>query len=106
MEKILSGVRRFFTGLKLILPLVPRFGWFALRRVTKSTVDYWKASQLTVNEIADYFTDEATEKIVSEYDTSIYRVCYAIASFLYLLGWLAQAWLTIKIFQLLVQAII
>jgi len=106
MKIFLSGVRRFFTGVRLILPLIPRFGWFALQRVTESTIDYWKASQLTVNDIADYFTDKATKTIVSEYDSAIYWVCYAIASFLYLLGWLVQAWLTVKIFQMLVLAIL
>lgn len=105
MKNILSGVRRFFTGMRQILPLAPHFGWLALRRVTKSTIDYWKASQLTVNDIADFYTDEATKKIVTEYDTSIYWVCYSIASSLYLLGWLLQAWLTVKILQLLVSAI-
>jgi len=106
MENFLSGVRRFFTGLRKILPLTPRLAWYALRRLSESTIDYWKASQLTVNDIADHFTDEAVETIESEYDSAIYWVCYAIASFLYLLGWLVQAWITVKIFQMLVLAIL
>ena len=105
MQKILSGVRRFFTGVRLILPIVPRCVWFAIRRVIQSTIDYWKASQLTVNDIADFFTDEAMQKLPSEYDTQVYWLCYSLASFLYLVGWLAQALLTVAAFRLLVSAI-
>ena len=72
MQKVLSAVRRFFTGLRLIFPIIPHCGWFAVRKVAQSTVDYWKASQFTVNEIADFFTDKAMQRLTSEYDTYIY----------------------------------
>jgi len=74
--------------------------------MAKSTRDYWKGSQSIVVDIADEYKKETTNIIIpSEYDVSIYWVCYTIASFLYLLGWLAMAWLTIEVFRLLISVI-
>jgi len=106
MQKIHSWTKWLFTGLRLFLPLAPRFVWIAIRETAKSTRDYWKGSQSVVKEIADEYKKETTnEKIVSEYDVTIYWICYSIASFLSLLGWLAMAWLTVEAFRLLISAI-
>ena len=107
MQKIRSWTKWLFTGLRLFLPLIPKFVWIALRKMAESTIDYWKGSEAIVQEIADEYKKESTnKKIASEYDVPIYWVCYSIASFLYLLGWLVQAWLTVKILQMLVLAIL
>ncbi len=105
MQKVLSKVRWFFTGLRLILPLVPHFVWFAFRRMIQSLIDYWKDSQSVVQEIADHYTDETIEKVQSEYDTHVFWVCFSIASFLYLVGWLFQAWIIVEAFRFLVARI-
>ena len=106
MKKIHSWTKWLFTGLRLFLPLIPRFVWIAVQEMAKSTRDYWKGSQSIVEEIADEYKKKATdEKIPSEYDVHIYWVCYSIASFLYLLGWLAMAWLTVESFRLLTSLI-
>jgi hypothetical protein len=117
MERLRSWVSRFFTGVRLILPRVPGFVWIALKATFESTVDYWKNSQSIVDNIADeYMRDvmEADEKMhaimqggetIGEYDKSLYLVCYSIASFLYLLGWLAMSWLTVEAFLLLTSLV-
>ena len=117
MERLRSWVSRFFTGVRLILPRVPAFVRIAIQQMYKSTVDYWKNSQSIVDNIADeYMRDvmEADEKMhaimqggetIGEYDKSLYLVCYSIASFLYLLGWLAISWLTVEAFLLLTSLI-
>jgi len=105
MDKIKLAARWFFTGLRLFLPLVPPFLWLAIQEMYNSTVDYWKKSQSVVEGMADKYMCLATQKEVTEYDTYIYYVCYSIASFLYLLGWLATAWLSIQVFLIIVSAI-
>jgi len=92
------------------LPRVPAFVWIALQRIYKSTVDYWKNSQSIVDNIADEYMRDAMKEdeqmhavmqggeTIGEYDNSLYWVCYSIASFLYLLGWLAMSWLTVEAF--------
>ena len=117
MERLHSWVSRFFTGVRLILPRVPAFVWIALQRMYKSTVDYWKNSQSIVDNIADEYMHnvmEADEQLhavmqggetIGEYDKSLYLVCYSIASFLYLLGWLAISWLTVEAVLLLISLV-
>ena len=106
MQKIRLWTKWLFTGLRLFLPLVPKFVWIAVQKMVKSTIDYWKISQSIVEDIADKYKKETTNnKIPSEYDVSIYWVCYSIASFLYLLSWLAMAWLTVEAFRLLTLVI-
>ena len=105
MEKIKLAARWFFTGLRLFLPLLPAYLWHAIRKMYHSTVEYWTNSQSVVDDMADEYMRLATQKEVTEYDTYIYYVCYSIASFLYLLGWLATAWLSLLVFLLIVSAI-
>jgi hypothetical protein len=101
MQNFLSRIRWFFTGLRLFLPFVPRFIWIAIHKMKDSTVNYWKNSQLVVNEMTDSYTDDAMQKLATEYDTFVFWACYILASFLYLLGWLAMSWLTVEAFRLL-----
>lgn len=101
MQKILSEVRRFFIRLRLVLPLLPQFVWIAFRKVAQSTVDYWKESQLVVEEVTDSYTDKAMQRLTTEYDVYLYWMCYSLSSFLYLVGWLVQAWLIVEAFRLL-----
>ena len=117
MERLRSWASRFFTGVRLVLPCAPAFVWIALQRIYKSTVDYWKNSQSIVDNIADEYMRnvmEADEQMhavmqggetMGEYDSSLYWVCYSIASFLYLLGWLAMSWLTVEAFLMLTSLI-
>jgi hypothetical protein len=105
MKTILSNLRWFFTGVRLFLPLVPQFVWFALQKMSKSTIEYWKNSQSIVDELADCYKDEAMQKMTTEYSVYVFWTCYSLASFVYLLGWLAMSWLTIEAFQLLLTAI-
>lgn len=113
MERLRTWASRFFTGVRLVLPLVPAFVWIALQQTFESTVDYWKNSQSIVDKIADKYMRDVMERdeqmytvmqggeTIGEYDSSLYRICYSIASFLYLLGWLAMSWLTVEAFRLL-----
>src|SRR5688572_20357289 len=101
MQKILSRVRWFFIGLRLFLPFVPRLIWTAICKVKVSTVDYWKNSQLVVDDISNSSEDHAMQKMPSEYDSFVFWACYILSSFLYLLGWLAMSWLTVEAFRLL-----
>jgi hypothetical protein len=101
MQKILSEVRRFFIRLRLVLPLLPQFVLIAFRRVAQSTVDYWKESQSVVEEVTDNYTNKAMQRLTTEHDVFVYWTCYSLSSFLYLLGWLVQAWLTVEAFRLL-----
>lgn len=105
MKKFLSFLRWFFTGLRRLLPFIPRFLGIAIGKMAVSTYEYWKGSQSVVDSIANDFmfaaTDEETDLL--EYDSYVYWACYSIASFLYLLGWLFQAWLTMEAFRLLVS---
>ncbi len=106
MKPVLSSLRQLFSGVRLFIPLVPQFLWLAFREVGKSTIDYWKNSQLVVNKLSDSYLDQAMQKIkTTEYSVGVFRTCYGIASLLYLLIWLAMAWLTVEAFQLVVSAI-
>ena len=105
MKGILSTLRQFFFGVRIFLPLVPRFTWLAIREVSQATIDYWKNSQEVVNRLSDSYLDHAMQKMTSEYSVGVYRACYGIASLLYLLIWLAMAWLTVEAFQWLVSKI-
>ncbi|SRR5258706_4030994 len=105
MKEILSRLRWFFSGVGAFLPLVPRFVWLAFQKIGQSTIDYWKNSQLIVNELADCYKDEAMQKMTTEYSVHVFWTCYSLASFLYLLGWLLMAWLSVEAFQVLVSAI-
>src|SRR5689334_15678971 len=99
MKNILSALRQFFFGVRLFLPLVPRFTWLALHDVGEATINYWKNSQEVVSRLSDTYLDHAMKKMTSEYSVGVYRACYGIASLLYLLIWLAMAWLTVEAFQ-------
>src|SRR5262245_61946978 len=103
MHQLPSRISRFFTGVRLFLPLLPNFVWVALGEMVKSKVEYWRNSQSTVDGIADQYMRDAMneEGMTSEYDVSLYRVCYSIASFLYLLSWLTMSWLTVEGLRLL-----
>ena len=117
MERLRSWVRWFFNGVRLVLPHVPAFVWIALQRIYKSTVEYWKNSQSIVDNIAENYMHEVLEaddrmhaimqrgETIGEYDSSLYWICYSIASFLYLLCWLAMSWLTVEAFLLLTSLI-
>jgi hypothetical protein len=107
MKNLLSKVRRFFTGLRLFLPLLPRFVLIAFGEITTSTINYWKSSQSVVNKISDNYMIQATDMPgrTTDYAEYVYWVCYSIASFLYLLGWLAMSWLTVEALRLLMSAI-
>ena len=105
MKGILSKLRQFFSGVRLFLPLVPQFVWLAFQEVGKSTINYWKNSQKVVNELSDLYLDQAMQKMTTEYSVGVFRTCYCIASLLYLLIWLAMAWLTVEAFQLVASAI-
>jgi len=105
MEQIRSKVSWFFSGVRLFLPLVPAFVWIALRQMITSTVNYWKNSQAVVDGIAEEYMSNAHLEVTSDYDPYPYWVCYSIASFLYLLGWLAMSWLTVKAFRLLTSLV-
>jgi hypothetical protein len=100
MEKIRVRARRFFTGLGRLVPLIPAFVWIALSISLKSVRAYWKRSQKVVEQIADdYMREEMHEEKTTEYNFSLYQICYAIAAFLYLLIWLAMSWLTVEAFR-------
>jgi len=101
MRAILSRLRWFFTGVRLFLPFVPRLIWTAICRVKDSTVEYWKNSQSVVDDISNSSEDDAMQKLTSEYDTFVFWASYSLASFLYLLCWLAMSWLTVEAFRLL-----
>ena len=105
MQKILDYLRWFFTGLRLLLPFVPRFVWIAFHKMKDATVNYWKNSQVVVNEMTDDYTDDAMQKLTTEYDTFVFWACYGLASTLYLLGWLAMAWLTVEAVRMLITLI-
>jgi len=105
MQKILAHLRWFFTGLRLFLPLAPRFVWIAFLKLKDSTVDYWKNSQSIVDEMANEYMSKAPLKLTSDYDPYPYWACYSIATLLYLLGWLAMAWLTVEVFLMLISLI-
>lgn len=113
MEAIRSHASHFFTGVRLCLPVLPNFVLIALRSMIESTVEYWRNSQSIVDNIADKYMREVMKadehmhaamqggETIGEYDSSLYWVCYSIASFLYLVGWLTMAWLTVEAFLLL-----
>jgi hypothetical protein len=117
MERLRSWASWLFTGVRLILPLVPVFIWIAIQRLFKSTIDFWKNSQSIVDNIADKYMHDVMEadeqmhavmqggETIGEYDNSLYWVCYSIASFLYLLGWLAMSWLTVETLLLLTSLV-
>jgi hypothetical protein len=105
MKTILSRFRWVFTGVGLFLPFIPRFVGVAFGKMAVSTFEYWKDSQHVVETISDDAMAEATneEKGLGEYDTYVYWACYLLASFLYLVGWLIQAWITMEAFRLLLS---
>jgi hypothetical protein len=105
MREIHSGVRWFFLGVRLFLPLIPRFMQLAFQEMSKSTINYWKNSQSIVDELAESYKNEAMKKMTSEYSVHVFWLCYSLASFLYLVGWLAVAWLSVEAFRLLMSAI-
>ena len=105
MNDILSKLRQVFFGIRLFMPLVPRFVWLAIQTVGKSAIDYWKNSQTVVNELSDLYLDQAMQKMTTEYSVGVFWACYGIASLLYLLCWLVMAWLTVEAFQLVASAL-
>ena len=105
MEQIRSKASWFFSGVRLFLPLVPAFVWIAIRRMSESTINYWKNSQSVVDAITEEYMSNAPPEVTSDYDPAPYWICYSIASFLYLLGWLAMSWLTVEAFHYLISLI-
>jgi hypothetical protein len=105
MERLRSWAKWFFTGLRFFLPLVPAFVWIALRKMFDSTVDYWKNSQSIVDDITNDYVSRFPLELTSDYDPYPFWVCYSIASFLYLLGWLGMSWLTVEAFLMLTSLI-
>lgn len=105
MKSILSKLRQFFSGVRQFLPLVPQFVWLAIQEVGKSTIDYWKNSQQVVDKLSDSYLDQAMQQMTTEYSVGVFRACYGMASLLYLLIWIAMAWLTMEAFQWLVTAV-
>jgi hypothetical protein len=105
MVRLRSWASRFFMGVRLFLPLVPTFTWIAFCQMFESTKDYWQNSQKIVDGIAEEYMSNAPPELTSDYDPGPYWICYAIASFLYLLGWLAMSWLTVEALRLLISAI-
>ncbi len=105
MESIRSRARRFFSGLRLILLLAPDFVWIAISRMAKSTVNYWTESQQAVNDISAEYKSAVTHGRPKDFGPNLYRVCYALASFVYLLGWLVQAWITVEAVRFLISLI-
>ena len=105
MQQIRSKASWFFSGVRLFLPLVPAFVMMALRHMRDSTVNYWKDSQSIVDGMAEEYMSKAPTQLTSDYDPYPYWACYSIASFLYLLGWLAMAWITVEAFRLLISLI-
>ena len=103
MQKILSNVGWFFTGIRLFLPLVPRFLWKAAEKVYESTVDYWKESQAIVDKISFSYIQDAPPDLTTDYDKYVIWTCYSLAAFLYLLGWIGMAWLTMWLLQQLLE---
>lgn len=101
MEQIASRAKWFFSGLRVFLPLVPMFVRIAFGELYQSTVDYWKTSQTVVDKITEAYVSRAPLELTSDYDPQPYWVCYTIASFLYLVGWLAMSWLTVEAYRLL-----
>ena len=101
MERVRSGASWFFYGVRVFIPLLPAFVWIALKRMYNSTVEYWKNSQSIVDEMAIDYMGKFPPELTSDYDPYPFWICYSIASFLYLLGWLAMAWLTVEAFLLL-----
>ena len=101
MERIRSGASWFFTGVRGFLPLLPFFIWRAVQEIYGSTVAYWKNSQAIVDRLADEYMDKVPPQLTTDYDPFPFWVCYCIASFLYLLGWLVMSWLTVEAFLLL-----
>lgn len=108
MYEILKILRKAFTGIGLYLPFIPRFVGKAFGKMAEATYKYWKGSQDLVGEISDDFMKEATneEPRLHEYDTYVYWACYCLASFLYLVGWLFQAWLTVDMFRQLMSVLL
>jgi hypothetical protein len=105
MERLRSWASWFFTGVRVFLPLVPVFIWDALRKMIESTKDYWMNSQTVVDKLADEYMSKLPHELTSDYDPYPFWICYSIASFLYLLGWLAMSWLTVEAFLLLTSLI-
>jgi hypothetical protein len=105
VKNILFALRRFFFGVRIFLPLVPRFTWLAVQEVGKSTVEYWKNSQVVVNSLSDSYLDQAMEKMPTEYSVGVFRTCYGLASLLYLLIWIAMSWVTIEALQWLLRTV-
>jgi hypothetical protein len=105
MERLRLGSSWFFTGVRVFIPLVPAFVWIALKQIYDSTVKYWKNSQSIVDSMANEYLDKLPEEVTSDYDPYPFWVCYSIASFLYLLGWLAMSWLTVEAFLMLTSLI-
>jgi hypothetical protein len=105
MERIRSGTRWFFTGLAGFLPLLPQVFWSALRSVQRSIVAFWKDSQSVVEKLADEFQEKAMKSMPNEYDVPVYWACYSVVSFIYLVIWLAQAWLTVEVLRLVLSVI-
>lgn len=107
MQKVQTFVSRFFTGVRLILPMIPEFAWIAAKSTWDSISKFWKHSQEEVESITETYwmrvTDAKEES--SEYEESMYRICYSIASFFYLVCWIAQAWLTVEAFRWLLSVI-
>lgn len=103
MEGLLKKIQWFFTGLRLILPHLPMFVWIAFSRMIQSVIAYWRDTQTIVQGIADEHTDKSIEgQLTTEYDSLVFWVCLSIASFLFLVAWLIQAWIMVEGLRLLV----
>ena len=102
MEQIASRAKWFFSGVRLIVPLVPSFVRIAFSQLYKSTVDYWEGSQRVVDEITEEYVTHTPLELTSDYDPYPYWLCYSVAALLYLVGWLAMSWLSVEAYRLLI----
>ena len=105
MDQLRKKLSRFFTGVRVFVPLLPAFLWTALCQVYSSTKEYWQTSQTIVDGITTEYMSNLPLEVTSDYDPGPYWICYAIASFLYLVGWIAMSWLTVEALRRLLTTI-
>ena len=60
---------------------------------------------MIVDRMADEFVTMLPTQVTTDYDPAPFWLCYAIASFLYLLGWVAMSWLTVEAFLLVASLV-
>ena len=103
MDRLRDKVVWFFYGVRVFLPLLPVFMWMVLHELYQSTITYWRDSQSIVEGITSRYISQLPLEMTSDYDPAPYWVCYILASFLYLVGWITMSWITVRAFQLLVS---